>query len=105
MRKLKKIIASFAVVMTLLTAVSNVNALVAIDTSTQKWEKGVGTNFYVYYWQYSNYWHKTKRHYANAMMNDKYSDRVYANKNVWAKASSPGAWGGYSSNHSYYGYD
>jgi lactococcin 972 family bacteriocin len=103
MKKFKKLMAGFAVVVTLLTTISGAHALVAIDTSTRKWEKGVGTTLYVYYWQYSNYWHKTKRHYANAMMNDKYSGRVYTNKNKWAKASSPGSWGGYSTNHSYYG--
>lgn len=80
MKKFKKLMAGFAVVVTLLTTISGAHALVAIDTSTRKWEKGVGTTLYVYYWQYSNYWHKTKRHYANAMMNDKYSGRVYANK-------------------------
>ena len=52
MKKFKKLMAGFAVVVTLLTTISGAHALVAIDTSTRKWEKGVGTTLYVYYWQY-----------------------------------------------------
>ncbi len=103
---LKKAIISLVLITTIVGGVSSMNdakALVVIDNATEKWEMGVGTNFYVCFWQYSNYWRKSNRHYANAMMNNKYSGRKYANANKWAKADSPEAWGGYDDHRSYYG--
>lgn len=76
-----------------------------IDNSNENGNMGVGTNFYVCYWQYSNDWNKTKRHYGNAMMNDKYSGRVWANANKWAKADSPESWGGYDTHKSWYNHE
>ncbi len=78
---------------------------VKVSVSGGEWDYGVKLNIAMRVWQYSNYYHKDKYHSATAMMNGKYSDRVYANAGKTAKAASPKFSyidEGYSSNRSYY---
>ena len=102
--KFKKYIATFTAVFTILccsTAVhgymNNVNAGGGI------WSYGVGTIGNIMFRQESKYYHKTKKHYANAMMNDKYTGRIKASKGKWANAYTGYYLGGWKTNRSYYG--
>lgn len=69
-----------------------------------KWSFGVGTIANLWFRQESKYYHASKKHYANAMMNDKYSGRVYVAKGKYANAYTGYYFGGWSTNRSYYGF-
>ena len=68
------------------------------------WSFGVGTFLNLWFRQESKYYHPTKKHYTNAMMNNKYSGRVYAAKGKYANAYTQRYFGGWKSNRSYYGF-
>lgn len=68
------------------------------------WSFGVGTRANIFFRQESNYYHPSKRHYANAMMNNEYSGRVYAAKGQHAISNTKYYFGGWSTNRSYYGF-
>ena len=72
------------------------------------WDYGVKMNAFMYVWQFSDYIHPTKTHYATAMMNNQYSAKVKALKGSYAKAESPKfsyLTTGYTSNRSWYDVD
>lgn len=80
-------------------------ARATVSVEGGEWDYGVKLNALMQVWQYSDYYHNTKYHSATAMMNDKYSDRIYANSESTAKASSPKfnyATEGYGTHKSYY---
>lgn len=102
--KLKKYIVTFVALFTILCGSGSVSAYVNnADAGGGKWSYGVGTIGNIWFRQESKYYHKTKSHYANAMMNDKYSGRVKAAKGKWANAYTGYYTGGWKTNRSYYG--
>lgn len=80
----------------------------SVEVGGGTWDYGVKMNALMYVWQFSDYNHPTKTHYATAMMNDEYSEKVKALKGIAAKAASPKfsyLTTGYTTNRSWYDVD
>lgn len=106
MKKVKKFFISFLVVLTLFGAMNSVSAYYYnLDKSGGQWSYGVGTKLNLWFRQESKYYHGSKSHYANAMMNDTYTGRVKAAKGKWANAYTKYYFAGWKTNRSYYGFN
>ncbi|MCX7922723.1 MAG: lactococcin 972 family bacteriocin [Clostridia bacterium] len=88
MTRMKKFLLTTIVVASLVMAQLSIANAVTVSVDGGSWNYGLATQL-GFIWDYSYYYHPSKAHYSNAMINGMYSGRKNANAGQTSCADSP----------------